>query len=174
MSEPHYVATIKKYSDYSAHDPYWINLYHAIDSLEIRKKISDALNKWFHKHGPDANEDYTSFCGPLMQYETAKNALTWAVEKCGRMLPKNFDVNDLIDGGFSTETDGRENDPVTGELLHACPVNKEFIIDEIRCLIDQNKLSKDDWVWLDYVVNSCGDEDMEVNAMLRQLTRKHR
>jgi hypothetical protein len=171
----HYVTTIEKYSDYNAHDPYWINLCQAIEDENIRQSISTSINQYFRKHGPDANEDYTSFTGPLMKYETAEKAVKDAFNCRKKLLSKvSIDIQDLIDGVGSLETDGREIDPITGELLHTIPVNKRSVIDEIDCLIEQDELSKDDWVWLDFVVNGFGEYDSEVNAKLRQLTRKHR
>lgn len=172
-TKPHYQVTIEKYSDYTAHDPYWINLSHAIEDKNVRQDISDALNDFFEKHGPDANEDYAGCCGPLMKLETCRSALEYAIKKCGKIV-RGIDINDLIDGVGSVETDGRENDPVTGELLHACPVNEDSTIDEIDCLIEQDKLEKDDWVWLDFVLNSFCDHNSVINSKLRQLTRKHR
>lgn len=166
----HFETIIESHSDYNAHNPYWINLYHGIKDKVIRQSVSDALNDFFHKHGPDANEDYTGCCGPLMKRETCEKALRYAFRKA----KYKGDIFDVIDGGFSVEDDGRENDPVTGELLHAVPVYKPFIIDEIDCLREQDKLSKDDWVWLNFVTAGFGTHDSDVNAKLRQLTRKHR
>lgn len=169
MNESHYVTTIEKYSDYDAHDPCWIRL-HNIDNAEEREKISHALNCYFDRHSSDANEDYARCDGPLMQYSTAKNALDHAVKKC----KINIDTSDLIDGGYSLESDGRETDPVTGELLHTIPINEDSVIDEINYLIEQDELSKEDWVWLHFVVCGYGNHNMAVNAKLRQITRKHR
>lgn len=167
--KPHYQLTIEKHSNYEAFDSFWLLVWQ-IEDKDVKKSVSDALNQYFKKHGPDANEDYTSFSGPLMKYETAKESLEFVFKKC----KVDLDINDYIDGVGSIESDGRENDPVTGELLHTIPINKDSILDEIECLIEQDRLSKDDWVWLHFVVASAGRNDLELNSKLRQLTRKHR
>jgi hypothetical protein len=144
------------------------------------KAISDGLNKYFRKHGPDATDDFTSFCSCSMKYDTARVALTYAIKTAHRDLSKlppemvSRLPEAVIDGGYSQETDCRENDPVTGELLHSIPINKRMTLEELQYLVDQDKMSKDDWVWCDFVLNSFGDDDDEINAMLNRITRKFR
>lgn len=184
MEKPLRERIISKHSDYNAHNPYWICLgYHfnGREHADMKQKISDSLNRYFKKHGPDANEDYAGCSGPLMQHETAINALNYALNANSsliRHLPK--EVQDglphcLIDGGGSSvEEDGRKNDPVTGELLHAIPINEDSVLEELEYLLDQDEMSKDDWVWCDFVLNSFSDDNSEINAMLNRIARKFR
>ena len=171
---------IESHSDYTAHDPYWINLpsFFGDDHEEVSKAMSDSLQTFFQKHGPDAVDDFTSCEGRTMKYETAYKALIYAIKKLNKSnLPeelREISHHDFIDGGFSLETDYRDNDPVTGELLHCIPVSKSMTLEELGYLIDQDKMSKDDWVWCDFVVNSFGDDDSEINAMLNRIARKFR
>jgi hypothetical protein len=177
--KPFYHIVIERHSDYSAHDPYWINLYWYFgdEHKELSQAISGALNEFFRKRGPDANEDFSSTCSRSMQRETVDKALAFAIKKCNKLIPEDIRSDlphKIIDGGWSQETDCREDDPVTGELLHSIPVNRSFVLDELQCLVEQDKMSKDDWVWCDFVVNSFGYGNSEINAMLNRIARKFR
>lgn len=148
---------IEAHSDYNPKKPYWIdlpsndvNIYGEELDDEIKQKLSDALNEYFKENGPDAEEDFTDCQSRLMTYETAEAAVTYAIAKVGIMeIPEG-----LICGGYSIETDGREIDPVTSELLHAYPVHAASIIEELEYMKEEDKLSEDDWRFIHMCENS--------------------
>ncbi len=143
---------IRRHSDYGMADPYWIALSSCDVELsdEVKQQLSDYLNEWFEEHGPDANDDFTKTSSCLMTYETAEKAVKYACEKVGLDEMPDY----IIDGVGSVETDGRENDPATGELLHGYPIHASSIIDELECLKEENELYKDDWRFIDMAFNS--------------------
>ena len=165
---------ISKRSNYSSEDPYWINLHRDVANDKDRDVIAKHLLDWFNKYGSDAADDFASTESCSMSYRTAEKALNYALKK-GKI--KDIQAYELIDGGFSQESDGRENDPVTGKLLHCIPINRSSIIDELTSLLETESLSKDDWVFVDYVYNSIScsreDEDMEVIRLIRDIIIKH-
>lgn len=168
---------IRKHSDYGMADPYWIALSLCDVELsdEVNQQLSDYLNEWFEEHGPDENDDFTECSSRLMTYETAKKAVKYACEKAGLNEIPDY----IIDGAGSVETDGRENDPVTGELLHACPIHAASVIEELEYLKEQNELSQDDWRFIDMAFDSfnCSvfkkDEEQEaIYNMISELVEK--
>jgi len=163
---------ISEHSDYNSENPYWIHLCQEIENKEVRQKLSDSLNEFFEKYGPDAGEDFASCSSCLMCRKSAERALKYAFRK-NKKITSDIDLDSLIDGGWSMESDGRENDPVTGKLLHCIPINKSSVIDELECLKDQDKLYKYDWVWLDYVFNSYRETDKEITQLMEGIINKH-
>ena len=138
---------ISQHSDYNMYKPFWINLcWHEDLSDKDREKLSNYLNEYFKEHGPDACDDFTSYQSRLMKWETAELAVKYAFEKAGLDY-----ISEVIDGSGSLETDGREDDPVTGELLHGYPIHDPSIIEDLEYLFEEDKLSKDDWRYLDMV-----------------------
>lgn len=163
---------INKHSDYTSYNPHWINLHRDVDGDDVRKAMSDGMLEFFEKYGPDACEDFTSYESCSLQYSTAERALKYAIRKNKKLCGHLF-VHELIDGGFSMESDGRVNDPVTGRLLHEIPINDDSTINELEALLDQDSISKDDWVFIHYAYNSFGDwGDDRIIRLVRDLVIK--
>lgn len=163
---------ISSHSNYQSEDPHWFSLCRDIENEDLRKALSDSLNVFFERHGPDANEAFYAFESCLMTRRTAERALKYAFLR-NKKATKDIDFNRLIDGGFSLESDGRVNDPVTGKLLHCIPINADSTIDELNCLQEQDKLYRDDWVFIDYAYNSFRDNNPEVLKALLGAIEKH-
>lgn len=143
---------IRQHSDYNMPEPVWIDLPSGDVELsdEEKQEMSDYLNEYFEEHGADANDDFTSYQSGLMTVETAEKALAYASNKMGLdKIPDN-----VIDGCGSIETDGRENDPVTNELLHGYPIYADSIIDELKWLLESDSLTDDDWRFVHMSLNS--------------------
>ncbi len=163
---------ISKHSDYESEMPHWINLQRDIEDKEVLHLMAKLMNDFFKKYGPDACDDFTSSETPLLQHSTAIKALKYAIQKGGKKCAL-VDINSLIDGGWSTESDGRVNDPVTGRLLHELPINEDSTVDELIALLDGKWLSKDDWVFVDYCYNSFGENgSQKVIRLIRDIVIK--
>jgi len=163
---------IDKRTTYSSADPYWINLPQEIEDDDVKQLLSDSLNEFFDKYGPDANEDFTSYCSCRMEYGTAERALKYAFSK-NKKACVGIEIHDLIDGVGSIEGSGRENDPVTERLLHVCPVNEESTVEELEYLLQEDKLTRDDWEFLALVWHNFFDYNENVSYALRQVVIKH-
>lgn len=172
MSDIGYI--ISKHSDYDSYNPHWINMPREIEDKNVLAAMAKGMLEFFDKYGPDASDDFNAFESCSMQYSTAERALKYAIRK-NKKLCGHIDISELIDGGWSMESDGRVNDPVTGRLLHEVPINEDSTINELEALLAQDSLSKDDWVFIDYAYNSFGDwgSDLVIRVIRNLVIKFH-